>query len=69
MEFVFLCFDEQLVLQKKLEDLSDMSDMFLSEDVIEVDEHEPVQHVTENVFNQGLEHTRIFSLHGISKYS
>ena len=61
MEFAFFRFDEQLVLGKKLEDLSDMDDMFLSrvgkhEDVIKVDV--PVQHVLEKVVYQGLEHSR-----------
>lgn len=28
-----------------------------NKDVIEVDEHEPIQHITENVVNQGLEHS------------
>lgn len=40
-----------------------MEDMFLSragkhEDVIEVDEHKLVQHVTENIVNQSLDHSR-----------
>ena len=59
MEFSFLCFDLQL------EDLSDMEDMFLRrvgkhEDVINVDEYEPVQHVPENIVYRGLEHSRGF---------
>jgi hypothetical protein len=59
MEFAFFRFDEKLVLQKTLENLSDMEDMYLSrvgkdKDVIKVDEYEPVQHVPE----QGLEHSR-----------
>jgi hypothetical protein len=63
MECAFVRFDIQLVLQKTLEDLPITADMFLwrvgkHEDIIKVDEYEPVQHVPENVVYQGLEHSR-----------
>jgi hypothetical protein len=44
-----------------LENLSDVEHMFFGgagEDVIQVDEDEPVRHVMENIINQSLEHSR-----------
>ena len=63
MELALLCFYKQLVLQKASENLSDVEHMFFGgagedEDVIEVDKDEPVHHVTENIINQSLEHSR-----------
>lgn len=63
MELAFLCLDKQLVLQEALKNLSDVEHMFLGEagedkDVINIDEGKPVQHVTENIIYQSLEHSR-----------
>ena len=63
MEFAFFGFDKKLVLQEMLEDLSDVENVFLSRtgkgnDVVKVDEHEPVQHVAENIIHQSPEHSR-----------
>ncbi|XP_070304212.1 uncharacterized protein [Salvelinus sp. IW2-2015] len=63
MELALFHLNEQLVLQKALENLPDIEHMFLGgaaedEDVINVDEDEPVQHVAENVIHQSLEHGR-----------
>jgi hypothetical protein len=60
MEFAFY---KKLVLQHVLEKLSDVEHVFLGragedKDVIDVDEDEPVQHVTENIINQSLEISR-----------
>jgi hypothetical protein len=45
----FFRFNKQMVLQEALEDLSD-------KDFVEIDKHKPVQHVTEHIVDQGLEH-------------
>ena len=63
MELALLCLDKQLILQKALKDQLDVEQVFLrgageDEDVINVDEDEPVQHFTENTIHQSLEHSR-----------
>jgi hypothetical protein len=63
IELTLFRLKKQLVLQKALENLSDVELVFLggageNEDVINVAEDEPVQHVTENIIHQSLEHGR-----------
>jgi hypothetical protein len=63
MEFTLLSFHKKLVLQEPLENLSDVEHVFLggageNEDEVEVDKYEPVQHVTENIIHQSMEHSR-----------
>lgn len=66
MEFLLLCFHQNLFLQEALENLSDVEHVFLggvgeNEDVVEVDISKPVQHVAENIIHQSLEHSRSVS--------
>ena len=63
MEFAFLRLDKQPILQETLQDLADMQLMFCegpreNQNVINVLKHKLMEHVSQNVIDQGLEYCR-----------
>ena len=63
MEFAFLCFHKEMILQQSLQDLADMLDMFReipreNENIMQVNKDKAVQHVPEDIIYQGLEDSR-----------